>query len=102
MMASMSGHKFDMVDGSLVSATGSLNIWLLRCNKSLFSVDHQTSDFKGGGKPVRENHPVQYILRIIIKEEPTWKQKGSQTRSNWLNCALMKLSPVYFVNKRQQ
>ena len=49
MLASMSGHKFDMADGSLVSATGSLNIWLLRCNKSLFSVDYQTSDFKGGG-----------------------------------------------------
>ena len=34
ILASMSGHKFDMADGSLVSATGSLNIWLLRCNQS--------------------------------------------------------------------
>ena len=29
-MASLSGYKFDMVDGNLISATGCLNIWLLR------------------------------------------------------------------------
>ena len=30
ILASLSGSMFDMVDGNLTSATGSLNIWLLR------------------------------------------------------------------------
>jgi len=34
ILASLSGYKFDMADGRLISATGSLNIWLLRDNSS--------------------------------------------------------------------
>ena len=91
ILASMSGHKFDMADGSLVSATGSLNIWLLRCNKSLFSVDHQTSEFKGGNQSEKTTLYSTYnasLKRNLLGSKKVHKLDPIGWTVRWWSCVI--------------